>query len=49
MGKAPPKQIPNAKKSDDPSTFLASAPKLGNRVLNVLSDATDLRDRIYGV
>ena len=36
-----------AKKVEDPSKTLNAAPRLGNRVLNVLSDATDLRDRIY--
>lgn len=30
-----------------PSTTLIAAPRLGDRVLNVLADATDLRDRIY--
>ena len=33
--------------STDPSTSLEAAPKLGKRVLNVLNDTTDLRDRIY--
>lgn len=33
--------------SADPAKSLAAAPKLGQRVLNVLPDATDLRDRIY--
>lgn len=31
----------------DPSQSLAAAPRLGDRVLNVLADATDLRDRVY--
>ena len=31
----------------DPSRTLDDAPKLGQRVLNVLGDVTDLRDRIY--
>lgn len=35
------------KPATDPSKTLDAAPKLGERVLNVLSDATDLRDRIY--
>ena len=36
-----------AKSTADPSTTLDAAPRLGDRVLNVLADATDLRDRIY--
>lgn len=31
----------------EPHLTLDSAPRLGGRVLNVLSDATDLRDRVY--
>ena len=34
-------------KSADPSKTLDAAPRLGERVLNVLTDAPDLRDRIY--
>ncbi len=33
--------------SEDPSKTLDAAPRLGDRVLNVLIDAPDLRDRIY--
>lgn len=35
------------KKATDPATTLDAAPKLAGRVLNVLPDATDLRDRVY--
>ncbi len=35
------------KKTADPSETLDAAPRLGDRALNVLADATDLRDRIY--
>lgn len=34
-------------KPADPSTTLDAAPRLGGRVLNVLADAPDLRDRVY--
>jgi len=51
MGKKPARSRKSgnrtAKKAIDPSKTLDAAPKLGKRVLNVLPDATDLRDRIY--
>ena len=50
MSKKPKKVVRKsrpAKKVEDPSKTLDAAPRLGTRVLNVLSDATDLRDRIY--
>lgn len=37
----------NPKKTVDPAKTLDAAPRLGDRVLNVYEDATDLRDRIY--
>lgn len=33
--------------SADPSKALDAAPTLGDRVLNMLTDSPDLRDRIY--
>ncbi len=37
----------SAKMMEDPANSLENAPRLGERVLNVLADATDLRDRVY--
>lgn len=37
----------SSKPVPDPSTTLDAAPKLGDRILNVLPDVSDLRDRIY--
>ncbi len=38
---------PSKKTATDPSQSLDDAPRLGERVLNVLPDMPDLRDRIY--
>ena len=38
---------PSGKSVDQPSQSLSAAPRLGERILNVLPDAPDLRDRIY--
>ncbi|WP_299971612.1 C1 family peptidase [uncultured Roseobacter sp.] len=45
--KSKSKSSKTSKQTVDPSQSLDAAPRLGNRVLNVLPDATDLRDRIY--
>ena len=47
MSKKPRKPSGTQKKVADPSKTLDAAPKLGEWYLNVLADATDLRDRIY--
>ncbi|NOD89461.1 MULTISPECIES: C1 family peptidase [unclassified Ruegeria] len=51
MSKCPTKsrktQKSASKKIADPSKTLDNAPRLGNRVLNALTDGPDLRDRIY--
>lgn len=47
MSKTPRKTSKSKTRLKDPSKTLDAAPKLGKRYLNVLPDATDLRDRIY--